>query len=189
MTVAVAIPKAFSETVDGRPTMPVADLQLARSDGDNSPQLTLTDTIVTQPVHGTITNFDPASGSYTYTPTVGYHGPDSFTFTVTDGVNTSSAGTISLSILASGDSAGCSGFSDCPARYVARHHARRRRRQRQPADCADLRNRVGTRTRHADEPLDASGQSYLHTGSGLSGRRFVQIHRQRWRHLPARRSR
>lgn len=48
------------------------------------------------PLHGTL---GPLVGAaVTYTPTVGYHGTDSFTFHVTDGANSSAVGTISLVI-------------------------------------------------------------------------------------------
>ena len=38
----------------------------------------------TAPSHGTISNFNPATGSYQYVADPGYLGPDSFAFTVTD---------------------------------------------------------------------------------------------------------
>ena len=38
----------------------------------------------TNPAHGTITNFNPATGSYNYIADPGYLGPDSFSFTVVD---------------------------------------------------------------------------------------------------------
>jgi Domain of unknown function (DUF4347)/Cadherin-like domain/Bacterial Ig domain len=38
----------------------------------------------TNPAHGTITNFNPATGSYNYIADPGYLGPDSFSFTVID---------------------------------------------------------------------------------------------------------
>jgi len=40
-------------------------------------------TVITQPQHGTVT-IDPATGIATYTPTAGYVGTDTFTYTVTD---------------------------------------------------------------------------------------------------------
>ncbi len=56
----------------------------------------LTFSASTLPTHGTLVL--QSSGSYTYTPTANYFGPDSFTFTVNDGVYTSSAATISLTV-------------------------------------------------------------------------------------------
>ena len=39
--------------------------------------------IVTQPAHGTISQFDASTGRLVYTPAAGYHGPDSFQYQVT----------------------------------------------------------------------------------------------------------
>lgn len=36
------------------------------------------------PAHGSISNFDPVAGTYTYTPDTGYQGADSFDYTVTE---------------------------------------------------------------------------------------------------------
>jgi len=44
---------------------------------------TLTYNIVTQPQHGTITNFNPNTGTLVYTPNKGFQGNDSFTYSVT----------------------------------------------------------------------------------------------------------
>jgi len=56
---------------------------------------TLTYAIVTGPAHGTLTGTAPA---LTYTPTANYFGSDSFTFTVNDGVKTSTAATVSITV-------------------------------------------------------------------------------------------
>ena len=37
------------------------------------------------PGHGLLSGFSSSSGSVTYTPSPGYHGPDAFTFLVSDG--------------------------------------------------------------------------------------------------------
>lgn len=59
-------------------------IQLAGDDGDPEVVQTLVFEILTQPSHGTLGGFDPATGSVTYTPAPGYLGPDSFTFRVID---------------------------------------------------------------------------------------------------------
>jgi uncharacterized repeat protein (TIGR03803 family) len=59
------------------------------------PPLTLTYAIAAQPAHGTITGTAPA---VTYTPSPGYHGADSFTFTAGNGTNTSAPATVSLTV-------------------------------------------------------------------------------------------
>ncbi|WP_316977296.1 tandem-95 repeat protein [Shumkonia mesophila] len=48
------------------------------------------------PAHGTVTL--EADGSYTYTPTAGYHGGDSFTYTVSDGHGGSVTATVTIAI-------------------------------------------------------------------------------------------
>ncbi len=49
---------------------------------DSSTPGTLSYTIVTQPAHGTVSQFNPATGSLVYTPDPGYYGPDSFQYLV-----------------------------------------------------------------------------------------------------------
>ncbi len=55
----------------------------------------LTYQLVTNPAHGTLSGAAP---NVTYTPTLNYTGPDSFTFRVTDGANTSAVATVSLTV-------------------------------------------------------------------------------------------
>ncbi|MBI1769102.1 MAG: tandem-95 repeat protein [Bacteroidetes bacterium] len=52
-------------------------------------------TILTQPVHGTLTGTAP---NLTYTPTLNYNGSDSFTFKVNDGTVDSNTATISITV-------------------------------------------------------------------------------------------
>jgi len=61
--------------------------------------------ILSQPSHGTISNFNPFTGTVTYTPAAGYAGADTFTYDVTTtGPNTSAppatsnAGTVTVTI-------------------------------------------------------------------------------------------
>lgn len=58
---------------------------------------TLTYAIVANPMHGTLSG---TGAVRTYTPTSGYVGADSFTFTVSDGSLTSTAATVSISVVA-----------------------------------------------------------------------------------------
>jgi hypothetical protein len=62
-------------------------------DGD-----TLTYAIKTNPTHGTITNFNAAAGSYTYTPAANYDGPDSFSYTAADTALTSAPATVNINV-------------------------------------------------------------------------------------------
>lgn len=58
---------------------------------------TLTPTIVTPPTNGTATV--NADGTVTYTPNAGYLGPDSFEYTVFDGVNTSNVALVTINVV------------------------------------------------------------------------------------------
>ncbi len=53
-------------------------------------------TIVDEPLNGTLTGEAP---NLTYTPAVDYYGPDSFTFTVDDGLNPSDSATITIEVV------------------------------------------------------------------------------------------
>jgi cyclophilin family peptidyl-prolyl cis-trans isomerase len=55
---------------------------------------TLTYALVSQPAHGTITNFNPSTGTLTYTPMTGYTGTDTFNFRVSQAPPTSSTVTV-----------------------------------------------------------------------------------------------
>jgi len=61
-------------------------ITLTGSDGDPDFEQPLTFTLVEGqgPQHGTISGFDPATGTLVYTPATDYRGPDSFWFFVTD---------------------------------------------------------------------------------------------------------
>ena len=61
------------------------------ADGD-----ALTAVVVSGPSHGTLTL--NANGSFTYTPTAGYYGADSFTYKANDGLADSNVATVSLTI-------------------------------------------------------------------------------------------
>ena len=65
-------------------------------DGD-----TLAVTGFTQAAHGTVSV--ASDGSFTYTPSANYNGPDAFTYTVGDGNGGSAVGTVSLTINAVND--------------------------------------------------------------------------------------
>lgn len=94
-------PVVFSQSlsVSGL-TSAMLTLQGADPDGDN-----LTFSIVNGPSHGTLGPIDNSpidSAVVTYFPTSGYQGPDSFTFVASDGVLTSTAGTVTLAVHAQG---------------------------------------------------------------------------------------
>jgi hypothetical protein len=60
----------------------------------DSPALTYS--IVGNASHGTVTITNTATGAYTYTPTLNYNGPDSFTFKTNDGLVESNTSTVSI---------------------------------------------------------------------------------------------
>lgn len=68
------------------------NLTLTGTDVEGAP---LTYAIATAPAHGSLSGSGPAR---TYTPAAGYAGPDSFTFTVSDGVLTSEPATVSVTV-------------------------------------------------------------------------------------------
>ena len=63
--------------------------------GTDSNNATLTFTVASAPAHGTLSGTAP---NLTYTPASSYFGADSFTFTVNDGVSSSTAGTVSITV-------------------------------------------------------------------------------------------
>ncbi|MGH3788183.1 MAG: tandem-95 repeat protein [Pseudonocardiaceae bacterium] len=56
----------------------------------------LTAALVTEPAHGTLTL--NSNGSFTYTPAANYTGPDSFTYSATNGTTTSAPATVTITV-------------------------------------------------------------------------------------------
>lgn len=59
----------------------------------NSPY---TYTITSEPSHGSISNFNPSTGTFTYVPTSNYSGSDTFTYTVSNSAGVSSPVTVTV---------------------------------------------------------------------------------------------
>src|SRR3546814_7656846 len=55
-------------------------------------------TILTGPINGTLTPPADPDGSWVYTPAPDFFGTDSFTYSVTDGVNAPSTATVSITV-------------------------------------------------------------------------------------------
>ena len=72
------------------------DISLKGSDPDGD---LIAFSIVDEPAHGTISEFNPGSGSLKFTPSRDYEGDDRFTFNVNDGKRTSFLGEVSIRIL------------------------------------------------------------------------------------------
>ncbi len=91
-------------TATARSLSTMEDTNLSNSvmgaDGDD-PASSLTFARATNASHGSVTL--NANGSFTYVPNADYNGPDSFTFTVSDGTNTSAPGTVSITVTAVND--------------------------------------------------------------------------------------
>ena len=68
------------------------------TDLDSDP---LTFSVVTSPTHGTLTL--ATNGTFTYTPSLNYNGPDSFQFKANDGTSDSNVGTFALDVSAIND--------------------------------------------------------------------------------------
>jgi len=91
--VAVGTPTANPQTV-GVSFNTAKAITLTGSDSD-TPTLPLTYNVASLPTHGSLSGTAP---NITYTANSGFHGADSFTFTVTNGTNTSSAATVTLNV-------------------------------------------------------------------------------------------
>lgn len=92
-------PLASPLNIDRTPYEEFVDIQLVGTQG-NPDATSLTYTIRTQPTKGTLTNFDPATGTVRYTANAGYIGNDSFTYTVTDNFGlTSSPATVTINAI------------------------------------------------------------------------------------------
>ncbi len=77
-----------------------ANLALAGGDINRNP---ISYATVSPPSHGLISNLNPLTGAFTYTPAHGFSGADSFTFQTHDGQTNSSAGTVALTVIAPTD--------------------------------------------------------------------------------------
>jgi hypothetical protein len=86
------VPMADDQNVSTQENMPV-DITLTASDVDGD---TLTFEVVDGPTNGVLSD---SGATQTYTPNVGYTGPDSFTFRVNDGQEDSSVATVSISVV------------------------------------------------------------------------------------------
>lgn len=92
-----------------------AQVTLQGTDPDPDPAvgLRLSYSIASQPQFGTLTQ-QGTSATYVYTPNANYNGSDSFTYTVNDGVITSTPATVTLNVLPVNDAPRLTTFSHAP---------------------------------------------------------------------------
>jgi len=93
--VPIAVDDSFSLNEDASITNNLSTNDTASGDGGN------TYTQTTGPLNGTL--LINADGSFTYTPTANYNGPDSFTYTLTDADGSASTATVNLNITPTND--------------------------------------------------------------------------------------
>jgi Ca2+-binding RTX toxin-like protein len=91
--------------VNDAPTATAADLQVNANTsleiqlaGEDVDLDTLTFAIVDQPANGTLSGFNADTGQVTYTPDTAFNGADTFTFTVSDGTETSDPATVTVTV-------------------------------------------------------------------------------------------
>ena len=89
----VAVNDSYTTAEDTALNVPASGVLTNDTDVEGNP---LTALLATGPAHGTLT-FN-ANGSFTYTPTNSYHGPDSFTYRANDGTSNSGIATVSITV-------------------------------------------------------------------------------------------
>ena len=94
-TAPVAANDSYSTTLNTTLTVAAPGVLANDTDADGNP---LTAAVVTSVSHGSLT-LNP-NGGFSYTPTAGYVGPDSFTYQANDGTANSNTATVSLTVTA-----------------------------------------------------------------------------------------
>ena len=89
----VATADSYSTAQNTALNVPAPGVLSNDTDANGDP---LTAAKITNPGHGSVTL--NADGSFTYTPTTGYTGPDSFTYKASDGTAQSAAATVSITV-------------------------------------------------------------------------------------------
>ncbi|MBB86986.1 MAG: hypothetical protein CMP06_06770 [Xanthomonadales bacterium] len=78
-----------------------ANITLSGTDADAGDQLSYS--LESDPSSGVLSGFDSAGGAVIYTPEDGFSGADSFTFSVTDGIDSSTPATVSITVEEEGE--------------------------------------------------------------------------------------
>ncbi len=110
-----APPTAQTQTVTFAENSSNDTITVRATDSNSPSQTPLTYAIVQTVGHGTLTQSSSGSASFTYTPTSGYYGADSFTFTATNQAGaTSSAATVSITVSPTAPTANDDSYSNVP---------------------------------------------------------------------------
>ena len=91
----VAVADSYSTPLNTTLTVAAPGVLANDTDADGNP---LTAAVVTRSAHGSLAL--ASGGGFTYTPTAGYSGPDSFTYQANDGTVNSNTATVSLTVTA-----------------------------------------------------------------------------------------
>jgi hypothetical protein len=94
LAAAFTVPAATSFST----TVPASRQSLVQLQGSDAEGTSLVYATTSSPTHGALSNLNTATGYVVYTPTANFVGADSFTYTVTSGGETSSAGTVTISV-------------------------------------------------------------------------------------------
>ncbi len=98
----LGVPTATAQTASVDHDSSGTSITLAGTDPD-TPAPGLSYKVGANPTHGTLSGTAP---NLTYTPSAGYHGADSFTFTVSNGPETSASATVTLNVATGTPTAG-----------------------------------------------------------------------------------
>tara|TARA_R100000697_G_scaffold92170_2_gene103962 strand:- start:1865 stop:3556 length:1692 start_codon:yes stop_codon:yes gene_type:complete len=98
-------PNAFNQSVVTAKNTVIA-IDMIKFDTDTN-RASKTGTVVRPPSHGTVSSYNTTDDAFAYLPNNNFVGSDSFTFTMSDGTNTSDEKTILIEVLE-----GASGISD-----------------------------------------------------------------------------
>ena len=131
---------------------------------------------VSDPSHGSLTlNSD---GSFTYTPTAGYHGPDSFTYKANDGFQDSNTATVTITVddapVAVDDS-----YAVAPGRDADAGRGSRGARERHAGRWEPVDRGEGERSVARDVDAQLGRVVHVYADGGLSRPGFVHLQGQR----------